>query len=78
MDCSPPGSFVYGDSPDKNTGEGCHAILQGFFLTQGSNPGVLHCTHLAMHLTRKKRLRFNAVYEPALKSPTSMKEDTGV
>ena len=25
MDCSPPASFVYGDSPGKNTGVGCHA-----------------------------------------------------
>ena len=30
------------DSPDKNTGVGCHAILQGIFLTQRSNPGLLH------------------------------------
>ena len=29
MDCSPPGSFVLGDSPGKNTGVGCHALLQG-------------------------------------------------
>ena len=29
-------------SPGKNTGEGCHALLQGIFPTQGSNPGVLH------------------------------------
>ena len=28
MDCSPPGSSVCGDSPDKNTGVGCHALLQ--------------------------------------------------
>ena len=27
MDCSPPGSFVHGDSPDKNTGVGCHFLL---------------------------------------------------
>ena len=27
MDCSPPGSSVHGDSPDKNTGVGCHALL---------------------------------------------------
>ena len=26
-----------GDSPGKNTGVGCHALLQGIFLTQGSN-----------------------------------------
>ena len=27
MDCSPPGSSVHGDSPGKNTGVGCHALL---------------------------------------------------
>ena len=30
------------DSPGKNTGGGCHALLQGIFLTQGSNPCLLH------------------------------------
>ena len=30
-------------SPDKNTGVGCHALLQGIFPTQGSNLGLLHC-----------------------------------
>ena len=30
------------DSPDKNTGVGCHAFLQGIFLTQGSNLALLH------------------------------------
>ena len=32
------------DSPGKNTGVGCHALLQGIFLTQGSNP--LHADSL--------------------------------
>ena len=36
-DCSPPGSSVHGDSPGKNTGVGCYVLLQGIFLTQGSN-----------------------------------------
>ena len=36
-DCSPPGSSVHGDSPDKNTGVGCYALLQGIFPTQGRN-----------------------------------------
>ena len=31
MDCSPPGSSVHGDSPGKNTGMGCHALLQEIF-----------------------------------------------
>ena len=30
------------DSPGKNTGVGCHFRLQGIFLTQGSNPYLLH------------------------------------
>ena len=45
MDCSPPGSSVQGDSPGKNTGVGCHALLQGIFPTQGSNPRLLHFLH---------------------------------
>ena len=40
MDCSLPGSSVHGDSPGKNTGLGCHVLLQGIFPTQGSNPGL--------------------------------------
>ena len=28
MDCSPAGSSVHGDSPGKNTGVSCHALLQ--------------------------------------------------
>ena len=43
MDCSLPGSSVHGDSPGKNTGVGCHALLQGIFPTQGSNPGLSLC-----------------------------------
>ena len=37
MNCSPPGLSVHGDSPGKNTGGGCHTLLQGIFLTQGLN-----------------------------------------
>ena len=29
------------DSPGKDTGVGCHALLQGIFLTQGSTPCLL-------------------------------------
>ena len=29
------------DSPGKNTGGGCHALLQGIFLTQGSNLSLI-------------------------------------
>ena len=44
MDYSLPGFSVHGDSPGKNTKVGCHAPLQGTFPSQGSNPGLPHCT----------------------------------
>ena len=37
------------DSPDKNTGVGCHSHLQQIFPTQGSNPHLLcllHCRQI--------------------------------
>ena len=41
VDCSPPRRLCPWDSPGKNTGVGCHALLQGIFLTQGWNPHLL-------------------------------------
>ena len=29
---------------------GCHSLLQGIFLTQGSNLGLLHCRQILYHL----------------------------
>ena len=45
MDCSPPGSSVHRLS-GKNTRVGSHSLLQGIFLTQGWNLGVLHCRQI--------------------------------
>ena len=53
MDCNLPGSSVHGDSPGKNTGVGCHPLLQGIFLTQGSNPGLLHCGQILYRLSHQ-------------------------
>ena len=39
VDGNPPGSFVHGGSPGKNTRACCHSLLQGIFPTQGQNPG---------------------------------------
>ena len=50
VDCSPPSSSVHGDTPGKNTGVGCHALLQGIFPTQGLNPGLPHCRQILYHL----------------------------
>ena len=38
------------NSPGKNTGVGCHSLLQGIFLTQGSNLGLLHCRQILYRL----------------------------
>ena len=37
------------DSPGKNTGVGCHLLLQGVVSTQGSNPGPLCLRHWQAH-----------------------------
>ena len=41
------------DSPGKNTGVGCHFLLQGTFSTQGSNPGLLHCRQILYSLSHQ-------------------------
>ena len=53
MDCSPPGSSAHGDSAGKNTGVGCHPLLQGIFPTQVWNPGLLHCRRILYHLSHQ-------------------------
>ena len=53
MDCSPPGSSVHEDSPGKNTGVGCHALLHGIFPTQGLNPGLPHCRWILYRLSHQ-------------------------
>ena len=50
MDCRPPDFSVHGDSQGKYTRVGCHALLQGIFPTQGSNPDLLHCKRILYHL----------------------------
>ena len=51
MDCSLPGSSSHGIFPGKNTGVGCHFLLQGIFPTQGLNPGLLHCGQILHRLS---------------------------
>ena len=46
MYCSPSGFFVHEHTPGKNTRVGCHALLQGIFLTQGQNPGLPLCRQI--------------------------------
>ena len=40
-------------SPGNNTGMGCHFLLQGIFLTQELNPGLLHYRQILYHLSHQ-------------------------
>ena len=57
VDCSLPVSSVHG-LPGKNTGMGCHFLLQGIFPTQGLNLGLLHCWQMLYHLSHQYYLSF--------------------
>ena len=45
--------FCPWNSPGKNTGMGCHSLLQGIFPTQGLNQGLLHCRRILCHLSHQ-------------------------
>ena len=72
MDCSPPGSSIHGDSPGKNSGVGCHALLQGIFPTQKMNLHLLCLLHwLAGSLPLGHLAQFSSVAQscPTLCNP---------
>ena len=54
-DCSPQAAVSMG-SPGKVTGVGCHPLLQRIFLTQGSNPGLLHGRQIHYHMSYREAL----------------------
>ena len=41
------------DAPGKNSGVGCHALLQGIFLTQELNWSLLHCRQILYQLSHQ-------------------------
>ena len=47
------------DFPGKNTGVGCHSLLQGIFPTQESNPGLLNCRQILYWLSNQGSLLAN-------------------
>ena len=49
MDCG----LCSWNCPGQNTGVGSHFLLQGIFLTQGSNPGLPHCRQILYQLSLK-------------------------
>ena len=63
MDCSPPGSSIHGIFQTKNTGVGCHFLVQGIFSTQGSHP----------HFLRLLRWQVDYTWERSRKPSNSLK-----
>ena len=65
------------NSPGQNTGVGSLPLLQGIFLTQGLNPGLLHCRQIFYQLSHKgtgkvdikNMTNWNANYTPLGASP---------
>ena len=43
--------------PGENGGVCCHSLLQRIFLTQGLNPGLLHCRQILYRVSQQGRLQ---------------------
>ena len=56
MNCSLPGSSCPWDSPGKNTGMGCHFLLQEIFPNQGMNSPLLHYRWILYHWNIREAL----------------------
>ena len=60
--------WAWGFSRQDITGVGCHALLQGIFATQGSNPGLPHCRWILYHLSHQgspiwgSKMYFNVLF----------------
>ena len=55
------------DFPGKNTGVGCHFLLKGIFLTQGSHPSLLHCKQIYHRATKSHQKKVSHKARPVLR-----------
>ena len=69
LGCSPPDSSVHGDSPSKNTKVSSLSLLQGIFLTQESNQGLLHYRWILYQLSYE-----GTPVTQVVKNPPAMQE----
>ena len=66
-DYSPPGSSVHGFLQARmENGVGSDSLLQGIFLTQGSNTCRLHCRQILYHLSHQGKpfLHYKCTFLP--------------
>ena len=79
VDCTPPDCSVHRDSPGKNTGVDCHALLQGIFPTQESKPGLPQCRWNLYHLSHQGNSRIlEWVAYPFSRGSSRPRNQTGV
>ena len=57
--CQAPLSMEF--SRQKLLGVGCHALLQGVFPTQGSNPGLPHCRRILYRLSHQESPNYTSL-----------------
>ena len=70
----PPSLLCPWDSPGKKTGVGCHALLQGTFPTQGSNP----CLHRLLHCRQTLyRWATREAHDPSTRKKTDRGPEKG-
>ena len=78
IDCSPPDSCPW-NSPGKNMGVGCHALLQGIVPTQELNPGLPHCRWILSSLSHRASPRIlNWVIYPFSRGASRPRGQTGI
>ena len=58
----PHGLYSPWNSPGQNTGVGSLSLLQGVFLTQESNRGLLHCWWIPYQLSYERSPRARSWY----------------
>ena len=75
----PQGLYSPWNSPGQNTGVGSCSLLQGIFLTQGSNSGLPHCRQILYQLSHKGRPRILECIAYSVSSQSSRpRKGTGV
>ena len=60
------------DFAGKSTGVYCHFLLQRIFLTQGLNPGLLHCRQMLYRLSHQRSPRSKRLLISWLQSPSAV------
>ena len=67
MICSPSGSSVHGDSPGKNTGVGCHALLQGYdFLKDSKYSKILRIDSVCFKKEKQTHISIGWIFSDSL------------